>query len=181
MKNKKGLATLQIFVFIIMVFIWIVLLGILVTIFNVTTTSLQVDVDVGQVNLKDIVDVTMGRLNTGLTTNANIIGLVIIFGMILSMIANAFAFRGEFPTLFIILDIILLVFAYIFAVYISNAYELLIHASSDLDVYITFLSQPSRFILNLPRYVGIIGAIIMIVSYISFPKKTQQEVIVGQV
>jgi len=180
MNNKRGLVTLSIFIFIFIVLIWIIFLGILVTIFNLTTTSLAIDVDVGQVNLKDTVDTTMGMLNIGLTSNANLLGLVIIFGLIITMIMNAYIFRGEYPQLFIIVDVILLVFAYILAVYVTNSYELLINASSDLDVYITFLSQPSKFILNLPKYVGIIGAIIMIVSYSAFPRTTEDEIIIGQ-
>ena len=94
---------------------------------------------------------------------------------------SAYIFRGEFPQLFIIIDVILIVFAYILAVYISNTYELLINATPSLDVFITFLSPPSKFILNLPKFVAIIGAIIMIVSYSVIPRNTEQEVIIGQV
>lgn len=179
--NKKGLATIGVFTFIFMVFIWILFLGILVFIFNQTATSLDIDVDLGQVNLGEIVQDTFGKLNEGLLSGADTIGLVIIFGMIITMFANAYIFRGEYPRLFLIIDIILLVFAYILSVYISNTYEILINASSTLNVFIDTLPKASTFILRLPTYVGVIGAIIMILSYSGFPRETEEEIIVGQI
>lgn len=178
--NKKGLTTIGIFVFIFMVFIWILYLGILVTIFNLTFTNLDLDVDIGQVNLGEAVQDTFGKLNTGFLGSADTIGYVIIFGMVITMFASAYLFRGEYPKLFIIVDIILLVFAYILAVYISNIYEILINSTAILNVYIVNLPKASTFILKLPLFVSIIGVIIMILSYAGFPRDTEEEVIIGQ-
>ena len=156
-------------------------LGILVTIFNLTTTNLDLDIDIGQVNLGEVVQDTMGKLNVGLLGGADTIGYVIIFGLVITMFANAYIFRGEYPKLFIIVDLILLVFAYIVAVYLSNTYEILINSTSILNVYIVTLPKASTFILKLPLFVSIIGVVIMILSYAGFPRDTEEEIIVGQI
>lgn len=179
--DKKGLTTISVFSFIFLVFIWILFLGILVTIFNLTTTNLDLDIEIGQVNLGEIVQDTFGKLNMGFLGSADTIGYVIIFGLIITMFANAYIFRGEYPKLFIIVDIILLVFAYILAVYVANVYEILINSTSILNVYIVNLPKTSTFILKLPLFVSIIGIIIMVLSYAGFPRDTEEEIIIGQV
>ena len=102
------------------------------------------------------------------------------FGLILTMFANAYIFRGEYPKLFIIIDIILLVFAYILSVYIANTYEILINSTSILDVYIVNFPKSSTFILKLPLFVSIIGVIMMVLSYAGFPRDTEREVLLAQ-
>ncbi len=179
--DKKGLTTISIFSFIFLVFIWILFIGILVTIFNLTTTNLDLDIDIGQVNLGETVQATLGKLNVGLLGGIDTIGYIIIFGMVITMFANAYIFRGEYPRLFIIVDIVLLVFAYIMAVYVSNAYEILINSTSVLNVYIVNLPKSSTFILKLPLFVSIIGVIMMVLSYAGFPRETEEEIIIGQV
>jgi len=181
LKDKRGITTIGIFTFIFTILVWIILLGVYVLIFNLTTTNLAIDVDMGQVNLKEVVDSTMGQLNTAFLNRADTIGYIIIFGLVLNMFVNAYLFRGKFPRLFAIVDIILLVFAYIVAVYVSNSYETLINATSDLSVYIDNLFKSSTFILKLPTFVSIIGVIIMILSYAGFPRETEEEVIIGQI
>ena len=178
--NKKGLATITVFSFIFLVFIWILFIGILATIFNLTTTNLDLDVNIGQVNLSEPVRDTFGQINTGLLAGIDTIGYVIIFGLIITMFTNAYIFRGEHPKLCAIIDIILLVFAYIVAIYVSNTYEILIHSTSILNVYIVNLPRTSTFILRLPIYVSIIGIIMMILSYAGFPRNTEEEIIIGE-
>jgi len=72
--------------------------------------------------------------------------------------------RGN-SRLWIVGDIFILVFVFIFAVYIAQIYDTFINATTLLDVFIDDLPKSSTFILNLPIYVATIGALIMIVSY----------------
>lgn len=180
-KDKRAITVMGIFIFMFTILMWIILLGIYVTILNLTVINLDLDIDFGQVNLGETVQLTLGQLNTGFLNNADAIGYIVIFGLVLNMFVSAYLFRGKFPRLFMIIDIILLVFAYIVAVYVSNSYEILINATPDLSVYIDNLSKSSTFILKLPIFVSIIGVVIMILSYAGFPRDTEEEVIIGQV
>ena len=179
--NKRGLVTIGIILYIFMVFTWVIIIGIYLIIFNLTTENLAIDIDIGQVNLKDTVDNTMGKFNDSFTASADLFGFIVIFGMMINMFMSAFLFRGKYPRLFMIVDIIILVFAYILAVYISQSYDLLINASSVLDVYSNDMQRTSTFILNLPKFVALMGAIVMILSYAAFPRDTEAEIVVGQI
>ncbi len=168
MENKKGVqgpVTIQMFLFVIIAFFAILFLGLYVFAFDLVTDNLAVDVDVGQVNLKNVTDSTMGQLNIALGLNADILGIVILLMMAVMMILNGFLLGRGNSRLWIVGDIFILIFVFIFAVYIAQVYETFINATTLLDVYINDLPKSSTFILNLPIYVATIGALIMIVSY----------------
>ncbi len=180
LKNKRGFVTLEIFIFIFTILIWIILLGIFGLISSLIDTNLDIDVEVGQVNLGNITQQTFGQINAGLIVNLDILGYIIIFGLILNMFVSAYLFRGKNPRLFIIIDIVLLVFAYILAVYVSNTYEILINSTSLLNIYINNMAKSSTFLLRLPTFVSIIGVVMMVLSYAGFPRDTEKEIIVGE-
>lgn len=171
---------MSIFLFIFIVFFWIIFLGIQVLIFNLTTTNLSRDIDIGGTNLQDVVDDTLGQINAGLLNSADFIGYTLIFGMVLTMFLGAYYFRGQFPKVMMVVDILILVFAYILAVYITNTYELLINSTTQLSVYIDTLPKSSGFILKLPTFVSIIGVVMIILSYSGFPKTNEGEASVGE-
>ncbi|KKM84190.1 hypothetical protein LCGC14_1301730 [marine sediment metagenome] len=180
-KNKRGIATFQIFLFAFIVLFWIIFLGIEVLIFNLTFDNLNIDLDVGGTNLGNVTRGTLGQINTGLLNSADFIGYSLIFGMVLIMFVGAYYFRGQFPKVMLVVDILILVFAYILAVYITNSYEILINSTTILgDVYIDVLPKSSEFILRLPIFVSIIGAIIIILSYSGFPKTNEGEASIGE-
>ncbi len=170
-QNKKGMATIGIFIFIFAAFFIAIFLGITLFIFNQINDVLDIDVDVGQVNLKDINAQTFGQINTGFINNADIIGMMILLSMCLLMILNGFFLGSKFPKLFFILDIFILVFVFITAVYLSQTYEIFINSTSVLDLYINDIPNTSKFILNLPLIVGTLGALIMIFSYSGLNKE----------
>lgn len=180
-KNKRGVTnSLGIFIFIFVAFMWIVFLGIQVTVFNLTTTNLDIDIDAGNVNLGEIVQDTLGQINTGILSSADFIGYTLLFGMVLFMFGNAYFFRGTYPKMMMVADSLILVFVYVLAIYLSNAYETLIHSTTILSAYIDNLPKSSQFILRLPMFVSIIGVIIMILSYSGFPKTSEGEASVGE-
>ncbi len=168
MENKKGVqgpVTIQMFLFVIVAFLAIIFLGIYVFAFDLITSNLAIDVDVGQVNLKNVTDSTLGQLNVALGLNADILGVVLLLGMAMMMIINGFFLGMNNSRLWIVGDIFILVFVFIFSVYIAQVYDTFINATSVLDVYINDLPKSSKFILNLPIYIASIGALIMVVSY----------------
>jgi len=172
--NKKGLATIGIFLFLFAIFLFAIFLGIVVFFYKTVSDNLALDIEIGQVNLKEVHDATFGTISQGLINNADLIGYTVILALVLSLFLNAYLTRDQFPKLFIIVDIVILVFAYILSYYLRMTYSLLIHSTSLLDVYITTIPKTSTFILNLPLIVGIIGAIVMILSYSGIPRKERE-------
>jgi len=171
-RDKRGIsATADILKVVIpILFVGVIILGIFVFAFDTITDSLSVDTPQMQYSLKNATDSSLGKLNIGLLNSADWIGLALIFGLIGGMIINAFFFRGRYPKLFFIIDLLILISTLIVSVYLTNVYEILIN-EPILDVYKTNLPLSSTFVLKLPMIVGIVGMIVMILSYSGIPHK----------
>lgn len=173
--KKKGMATLDIIPYLFVFLMVAIFLGIAIYSFQLISSSLNQDVDIGNANLKDVNDLTFGKMTNAFVGNADNIGLAIIIGMCLLMILNAFLISSSYPKAFIILDILILIFAFILAVYISQAYSTYIDGlSGTIDVYVDSLPKTSAFVLNLPTIVGTLGAIIIIISYSGIGRENRE-------
>ena len=171
MKNKKGSAIIWGFVVIFAALFMSIFLGLAVFGFNLLTETFGQDVDIGQVNLKDVTDATLGKLNTGFIQNADTIGILLLLGMCLLMIFNGYYVGSKNPKLFFVIDIFLLALFFIPSIYIAQVYETFIH-STDLfsNTYINVIPKTSKFMLNLPTIIGTVGVITMILSYAGIRK-----------
>ena len=176
--NKKSIATGNLFLFIIVAFISVIILGCFLYAYNIVTFSLlESNVGgAGAVNLTDATEKTMGKINTAMLSHANLISIMFLFGMAFALIFAAYITRDRSPAIFLVVDILIILFAYILAVYISNAYETVLNSMPFKSIFITNLSLATSFLLNLPRITVIIGALIMIVSYAAIPKTKEEEV-----
>lgn len=166
MKNKKG--TSVIWGFMIMFFAFFLALGLGITVlgFGLVNDVLSQDVDLGQVNLKNVSDTTFGQINTGLVDNADTLGVIMLLGMCLLMILNGYYLGSKSPKMFFIVDIFLLALFFIPSIYISQVYEIFINSAPIFsDIFIDVIPKTSKFILNLPTIIGTVGVITMIVSY----------------
>lgn len=164
--NKKGLATVNMFLYVFGVFFGIVFLGIIVFIFTQVTTVLRTDIDVGQVNLKNVTDDSLGKITDGLADNADNLGIMLILGMALMMIMNGYYFGSRNNKIWLVIDFFILIFVFILAVYMSQTYETLINSTTLLsEIFIDTIPKASKFVLNLPSIVATLGALIMIFSY----------------
>lgn len=173
--KKKSMATLEIIPYLFGLLMVVIFLGIAIYSFQLVSSSLNQDVDIGQTNLADVNALTFGKMTNAFVSNADNIGLAIIIGMSLLMILNAFLLSLSYPKVFIILDILILVFAFILAVYISQAYSTYINGvSGTIDVYVDNLPKSSAFVLNLPSFVATLGAIIIIISYSGIGRENQE-------
>ena len=181
LKNKRGIATIETIYFAVIVFLMIVIIGVFAYAFNLITGSVGQDVMVGAVNLSNVTANTLGQINTAALDNLNLIGMMIIFGMILGLVINAYFTRNEYPKLFFVIDIIILIITYIVSVYISNAYETIITTAPFQTIFQSNLSSASTFLLNLPIYSVVVGIIIMIITYSNIPRSAKEDVFrVGQ-
>lgn len=168
--NKKGMATFPLFLYIFLFFFTAIFLGIALFIFNITTDSLSVDVNIGQVNLQEVTNLTLGKMNTAFINTVDTMGILLLFGMIIFMLFNAYFISSQYPKLFFIIDIFILIFAFITAIYLSQMYELIINSTPYFDFYINDMPLTSKFILRLPLVVSAVGMLIMILSYAGFRK-----------
>lgn len=163
--NKKGLTTIQTFLFIFFGFIGIVFLGLAVFGFNLVNTYLGQDVDIGQVNLQNATSLTFGKISNAFIDNADYYGIILLLGMAVLMIGQGYVVGKRWPKAWIVVDIFILVFAVVGAVYISQTFNTLINSTSYFSVFADNLPKSSGFVLNLPYIVAILGVLIMIFTY----------------
>ena len=75
-----------------------------------------------------------------------------------------------------IIDIFIILCAFIFALYFSKSYQLILDAFASAGE--TFLEdsapRTSRFILNLPIFVVIIGVVMFVITHSSIPRKSEE-------
>lgn len=176
--DKKGIATANIFLFIILAFIAVIVLGIFLYTYNAITTSFS-DSGVemaGQVNLTNATQSTIGKINTAMLNQANVISIIFLFAMVFAMFIVAYLTRDKSPAIFFVLDILIIIFAYILAVYISNAYETVLNSLPFQSIFISNLNLASTFLFQLPKITLIVGVIVMIISYSAIPKTKEEEV-----
>ena len=171
--NKKGFSTVILFQYAFLVFLFAVFFGIAVWGFTLVDDAFDQDVDIGAVNLREVNDDTYGAMAQALLDRADTLALAVVFGMIMFMFVSALFF-GSSNKMWIPVDIIILIFVFILAVYLSSIYEILINSSSLIDVYIDDLPKTSRFLLNLPSIIATLGALLMIITYTRIGKDQEE-------
>ncbi|KKL46529.1 hypothetical protein LCGC14_2344670, partial [marine sediment metagenome] len=98
-------------------------------------------------------------------------GMGLLLGMVLLIVISSFIFHEKQKT-WIVLELIILIVSFIFAVAMQRGYDTVINSSSVLlDIYSVDLVNSSTFILSLPVIVPIVWAFIVILSYGLFRKK----------
>lgn len=172
-RGKSGkLNAVMMFVLIMLGFIGIIMIGIFVFGANlIDQTFGSINVMIGEVNFTEAYDDTLGQgINTFLD-QADSYGLGLLFGMIILIVISSFIFK-EKHKLWLILEFIILIVSFIFAVTIQRIFNTYINLSSEfLDIYSIQLINSSKFILNLPIIIPIVWAFIVILSYGLFRKE----------
>ena len=182
MINKKGSTLIWGLVIIFVSILVAIGLGLWVFGFNLTNEMIGQDIDLGNgVNLKDISDATFGQINTGLIENADMIGVVLLFGMCLFMMLNGYYLGEKYPKIFIVVDFFLLIMFYIPAAYVSSAYETFINSTEILaPTFINIIPNTSKFVLRLPIITGTVGILTMILTYSKLGKNKSGDFAVQQ-
>ncbi len=178
MKNKKGQMTILMVILLVALF----LVGILFLVGGIAVVrmnnALNLDIDLGQVNLAEANADTFGKFHEMFIVSADWWGISLIFGMILGLFLSAYFLRNRLPKWGIVLDIFIIIFIFIISLYLSATYQLLIDEMAKIGE--TFLEdsipRTSMFILNLPIFVVIIGVIMMILFHSSIPRRTEERI-----
>ena len=171
--NKKGQMTIWMFLLIIGVFIFAILIFIGgLTIIKIDE-SLDQDIQIGQVNLQDVNDDTFGIYSDTFVNSADWWGISVIFGMVLGLFLSSFILRGRLPKWAVVLDIFIILAAFLVSLYISSAYSTLLEAlaAAGEPFLETVTPKTSMFIVNLPVFTVIIGVVMMMLFHASFPKR----------
>ncbi len=178
MKNKKGQMTILLIFLLLGLFFGSILLLVGVLVSTNINSALDQNITLGQVNLAEVNANTFGKFNEMVVVNADWWGVSAIFGMIFGLFLSAYFLRGTFPKWGIILDIFIIIFTFITALYISSVYQILLDSLSGAGITILEDITPSTsmFILNLPVFVVVIGAIMMILFHSAIPRRTEERI-----
>lgn len=177
LKNKKGQSLGMLFEIIVVSIAFVLILGTLLYVYGVLDANLTgKNIIVNDINISNDSANTIGKINTGFLDNADLIGLLFLFGMVIAMMINGFMVRDKNPPLFFIIDILIMLFAYILAVYVSNSYETILITLPFADVLIANMGNTNRFMLLLPKITVITGMITMILTYAGIPKTREEEI-----
>ncbi len=175
-KNKRAQMTMFIFFGILLLFSIILFLMVIGIMAGKINSALDQDIDLGQVNLADLNTLTYGKYNTMLVNHSDFIGISAIFGMILGLFLASYMLRGKLPKWTIILDIFIIFGAFIFSLYLSKSYSILLNSLTEASIPFleTTMPKTSMFMVNLPVFVVIIGVIMMVLFHSSIPKKREE-------
>ena len=173
-RGKAGkLNAVMLFVLIFLGFMGIIIMGIFVYGANLVNTSFRsIDVNIGNVNFTESYEDTLGIGINVFLNSADNYGIGLLFGMVLLMVISSFMFK-ERQKVWIVIEFVILIVSYIFAVTVQRAYNTVINSSTELlDIYSINLINSSKFILNLPIIIPIVWAFIIILSYGLFKKES---------
>jgi len=175
MKNKKGDLT-QLFVFMVVAFV--LALAVVIMYFVSTTTydnlmekgapAIQKALGDSE-NATEIINSTYGKVPNAYQSLKWITTMLIV-GMILSILITSFLVRVN-PVWFVAY-MFLWIIAIIVSVPISNTYETIYTNPTLADAFSGFWGQTYIF-LNLPIWIGVIGALAGIVMFVNMVRQSQ--------
>lgn len=179
MKNKRGQITFLLFFLVIIALITMIVLGLSSWTFGIIDDELrEINFELGDTSWDETYNQTTGRaLEAASTTAPQIISIGLLIGMILVMMF--IGYHAEVKNkLWIMLDIGIIIVVEIFAgMTVTSFYGIMNITPELLDVYSNTLSAGSKFIINLPIIIPIVGVLIMIITNIVNKLKRKEEVV----
>lgn len=179
--DKKGLSpNLLLFAFAFFAFFIVVFLGIWM--FGITTldsTFSKIDIQIGAVSFNDTYNQTMRPSLQVAQEQADSLGLVLLFGMIIVMILIGFFTKGN--KMWVVYDVIIIVIAFFLAVQLSIGFNDYLSSSEEMNqIHADLLPKTSGLLLDLPYLIVIVGALVGIVTYGIKRKRKQEPNVFGQ-
>lgn len=168
MRNKKGQLTLMLIFLVVVSLGVMVILGVTSWTFSMIDDELRgIDFELGNVSWNETYNQSLGRgLVAASTTSPQLISMGLLFGMIIAMMFVGY-YSGTKSKLWILLDIGIIIVVEILANLAVTSFLAVMNITPELlDVYSNTLSGGSKFILNLPIIVPIVGFAIMLMTNI---------------
>lgn len=169
-RNKRGIITVMLIFFVFFALFVVIIAG---TAFYGLETFHDVGgnitgITVGNVSFAETYQDTLGGGLQTLIGTLSTSALALLLGMIIVMLIVGFRVPKH-NRVWIILDIFIIIVAFIVAVYISIVFSSFINSSETfLNIYSGELQKSSTFLLNLPFIIAITGGLIIIVHYVTF-------------
>lgn len=168
MSNKRGFTTLMLLGFLGVSLLLMVILGVFVLFAGEMDAGFQAlnGTTLGNQNWGDAYAQNLQPAMTTLqTTVPRNISLGILIGMIIMMTMAGFVFQNK-STGWILADFVIIILSVAGAVMVSESFTTFINIDPTLlSIFSNELGAASRFILNLPVIVPIVGVLIMIATY----------------
>jgi len=169
--------SLMLIISIFVIFFCIIFLG-LITYTFITFNDVITEVDFNlteNLSFQETYNETLGVGINAVIDQADNWGIFLVFGMVIMMILCGFVFRSN-QKLWLILEIFILVTAFILAGVLQYTFNETIHSSDELlDVYSNNIQKSSTFMLYLPLIIVVIWFLVIIVAYSRItPEKIQQ-------
>jgi len=171
--NKKGVTTVMLIVFVFVGLILLVVLGIGVYGFNlVDDTFSQIDFNISNTSFQETYNQTLQPGIEAMTTTVPVlISTGVLLGFILVMMIAGYSVK-RINKLWILLDVFIIIVAEVIAVIISSSFRTFMNSSPELlSIFSNTLSAGSRYVLNLPIIVPILGGLVMLMTYLTVKEK----------
>lgn len=168
MKNKRGQLTLMLLFLVVAALIIMIVLGLSTWTFQIVDEQFKsIDFELGNISWNETYNETLGiGIRAASTTVPQLASIGLLFGMIMAMMFVGY-YSGTRNKLWILLDIAIIIVAMVLASFAVSSFLALMNLTPELlDVYSITLSAGSKFILNLPVIVPIVGVLIMIMTNI---------------
>ena len=176
MENKRGFTTLTLIGVIFISLVMMIILGVVIQGFSVADSVFsQIDFNITEnISFNETYQETLGPGLTAVTTTVpQLISTGILLGMILCMMIVAYSTERK-NSLWLMLDIAIIIVAEMGAVLVKDSFTSFINSSPEmLEIFSTTLSVGSKYILNLPIIVPVLGVLVMIVTQIIGKKKEE--------
>ena len=143
--NKRGQTSVPLFTLITIALVLVIILGSFLYFYGIVDSSLAGNLQAGQVNLSEESTKTIGKINTGFLDSADLIGIFFLFGVVIAIMLNGYMMRNSTIKLMFMIDFMIIIFAYILAVYVSNSYETLLPFLPFKNLIASNLENTSNF------------------------------------
>lgn len=178
-KDKKGQAVMQLFSLIVVALVLVIIVGTYLFFFDIVDTAFQGDIMAGSVNVTNSSDITFGQVHDAFFTGADLLVILFLFAQVIAIVIAGFITRDQTPKVFFMVDFLLILMAYILAVYISNAYESILGSLVFANLIGSNLGISSTILLFLPTITVVTGFLTMIVTYSGIPRRRDESEVGG--
>lgn len=166
--DKKGMSLIPLIAYVFLAFFIVLFLGVLLYglgLFDDAMLGFNVVIN-GQ-NFTEVYQQTTQQGINAIFAIADVSALALLLGMILVMMIVGYYWGDESKRLWIIMDLFIIIVAFVISVYLQNYFIDFINSQGFVDstVFTVDLAKSSRVIARLPYFVPIAGILIMIVTY----------------
>ncbi len=166
-EDKKGQTT-DVLTFVIIAFVAVLFILLWVYTFGIMSNAFaDITQFAGSVNVSETAENTFGQMNNAFKSQADLIALAILFGMMLEIFIINY-FTKKHPIFFVV-HVVITMIAVLVSVYLSNIYETFITGYPFSSIIVSNMAISSSIMLHLPIWatvIGLLGAVFLVIGYV---------------